>query len=277
MGSPYPLMDFETVTMSGVMPASSKEKNAPVRPQPIWMSSTIRSMSQRSQTSASLRSHSARATLMPPSPCTVSTITAAGVFRPEPESSRRRSNQMKSGVLPVEVVVERHRGAVHQRDAGARALEGVAGHREGAERHAVEGVRERHDRLAALDLAGQLQRRLDGVGARRAREHDLVRQVTRAQDDVLERLQEGALRRRRHVEPVRDAVPLQVVDQGAFEDRVVVPVVERSRAREEVEVLVAVLVEHAAALRPVEDGGPSRGSSCAPPTQGSRRHSGRAG
>lgn len=27
-------MDFETVTMSGTMPASSKEKKAPVRPQP---------------------------------------------------------------------------------------------------------------------------------------------------------------------------------------------------------------------------------------------------
>ncbi len=52
MGSPYPLMDLDTVTMSGVMPASSKEKKAPVRPQPIWMSSTISSMSCRVHSSA---------------------------------------------------------------------------------------------------------------------------------------------------------------------------------------------------------------------------------
>ena len=55
------------------------------------------------------RSHSARATLMPPSPCTVSTITAAGLLRPEPWSSSSRSNQRKSGDRAVEVVVERHR------------------------------------------------------------------------------------------------------------------------------------------------------------------------
>ena len=54
-------MDLETVTMSGTMPASSKEKKAPVRPQPIWMSSTISSMSCRSHSSRSARSHSARA------------------------------------------------------------------------------------------------------------------------------------------------------------------------------------------------------------------------
>ncbi len=86
--------------MSGTMPDSSKEKNAPVRPQPIWMSSTISSMSWRSHNSASARSHSGRATLMPPSPCTDSTMTAAGLFRPEPWSSNSRSNHRKSGTLP---------------------------------------------------------------------------------------------------------------------------------------------------------------------------------
>ncbi len=93
-------MDLDSVTMSGTMPASSKEKKPPVRPHPIWMSSTISSMSWRWHRSWSARSHSARATLMPPSPCTVSTITAAGLLRPEPWSSRSRSNQRKSGTVP---------------------------------------------------------------------------------------------------------------------------------------------------------------------------------
>ncbi|CAM5266726.1 hypothetical protein SANTM175S_03199 [Streptomyces antimycoticus] len=82
------------------MPDSSKEKKAPVRPQPIWMSSTISSMSWRSHSSARARSHSGRATLIPPSPCTVSTITAAGWLRPEPWSSSSRSNHRKSGIVP---------------------------------------------------------------------------------------------------------------------------------------------------------------------------------
>ena len=159
--------------------------------------------------------------------------------------------------LAVEVVVERHRGAVHQRDAGAGPLHRVAGDGERAERHAVEGVGEGDDRLAALDLAGQLQRGLDGVGAGRAGEHDLVVQVARPQDDVLEALQEGALGGGGHVQAVGDAVTLQVVEQRAFEHRVVVAVVERAGAGEEVEVGVAVLVVHAAALRAVEDGGPA--------------------
>lgn len=37
---------------------------------------------------------------MPPSPCTPSTITAAGSFRPLPESSSSFSKYMKSGIAP---------------------------------------------------------------------------------------------------------------------------------------------------------------------------------
>ncbi len=99
-GSPMPDRDFESVTMSGLIPARSKEKNGPVRPQPIWMSSTMNSSSCSRQTASSPRSHSSLATLMPPSPWTVSTITAAGRSRPEPGSSRRLRSHRKSGVRP---------------------------------------------------------------------------------------------------------------------------------------------------------------------------------
>ncbi len=88
----------------------------------------------------------------------------------------------------VEVVVERHRGGVHQRDAGTGALHGVAGDRQRAERHAVEGVGEVDDRLAPGDLAGQLQCGLDRVGAGRAGELDLVVEPARLEDVLLERL-----------------------------------------------------------------------------------------
>jgi NAD(P)-dependent dehydrogenase (short-subunit alcohol dehydrogenase family) len=43
-GRPYALSDFDSVTRSGRMPARSKLKNVPVRPQPAWMSSTISRM-----------------------------------------------------------------------------------------------------------------------------------------------------------------------------------------------------------------------------------------
>ncbi|SKU11033.1 Uncharacterised protein [Mycobacteroides abscessus subsp. abscessus] len=92
MGRPYPLMDFDNVTISGLIPASSNEKNEPVRPQPIWTSSTIRMISRLRHRSASACSHSARATFTPPSPCTVSTMTAAGLLRPPPSSSTTFSN-----------------------------------------------------------------------------------------------------------------------------------------------------------------------------------------
>ncbi|MNJ69191.1 hypothetical protein D3C77_655140 [compost metagenome] len=77
--------------MSGRMPAASKLKNVPVRPQPTWMSSTISSMSWRLHSFSSSFSQRSVATLTPPSPCTVSTMTAAGLSMPLLGSSSMRS------------------------------------------------------------------------------------------------------------------------------------------------------------------------------------------
>ncbi len=93
-------MDLESVTMSGTMPDSSKLKNPPVRPQPICTSSTMSTMPWRVVRSRSFRSHSGVATLMPPSPCTVSTMTPAGVSTPEPESSSSLSKYAWVSVSP---------------------------------------------------------------------------------------------------------------------------------------------------------------------------------
>src|SRR5919197_6306883 len=54
-----------------------------------------------------------------------------------------------------------------------------------------------------------------------------------------------------------DVVTGEVVEQRLFEQWMVVPVVERARAGEEVEVLAALLVVHVAAARCGERGGPA--------------------
>jgi hypothetical protein len=150
--------------------------------------------------------------------------------------------QNEVGSDPVQIVVVRHRHRVVQRDAGPAALGGIAGHRERAERHAVEGVGEIDDRLPAGVLAGQFQGRLHRVGATRSGELDLVVESARCEHDVVERLEEAALGRRVHVEAVHDRVFGQVVDQLTFKPGMVVSVVQRARAGEEIKEGSAVLV-----------------------------------
>ena len=55
----------------------------------------------------------------------------------------------------------------------------------------MKGVREAHDALAPGYLAGELQGALDGVGARRAGELDLVVEAARSEDHLLETLEEA--------------------------------------------------------------------------------------
>ena len=146
-------------------------------------------------------------------------------------------------------------------DAGGGAQVRVAGHRQRAHRHAVEAVGEVDDVLAAGDLAGDLQRGFDRVGAGRADElHDVVVQAARLEDDVLHRLQEALLGDRVQVERVGDAVVHDVVDQRALEDRVVVAVVQGAGAGQEVEVAVAVDVGQHGAVGAAEHGVEAAGS-----------------
>ena len=118
----------------------------------------------------------------------------------------------------------------------------------------MEGVRERDDVRAAGHLAGDLERRLDGVRAGRPGELQLVVEAARREHELLERLDERLLGRGGHVEAVDDAVALEVLDERPLERRVVVPVVEHAGAGEEVEVLAAVGVDERRAARAVEDG-----------------------
>ena len=77
IGRPLPEIDLDRQIRSGWIPAGSNEKNVPVRPQPAWMSSTMSNTSWRLQHSESRCSQEKWAVWSPPSPWTVSTMTAA--------------------------------------------------------------------------------------------------------------------------------------------------------------------------------------------------------
>ncbi len=154
----------------------------------------------------------------------------------------------------AEVAVVGHAGGMGERNSRAAAFEAVARDRERPQRHAVEGVGEADHRLAPGGLARQLERALHGVRPGRARELHLVAQAARPQDHAVELLEEVALRTRRHVETVRHAVRLDVLDQAALQARRVVPVVQCTGAAEEVEILPPVPVVEMTPPGALEDG-----------------------
>src|SRR5699024_687081 len=78
----------------------------------------------------------------------------------------------------------------------------------------------------------------------------------RREDQLGEGLEEVALGDGVHVHRVGDPVPGQVLQEGLLEDRVVVPVVQGTGAREEVDVALAVLGPLVRAARGVEDDRP---------------------
>ena len=75
-GMPLPIA-LASVTTSGCTPASSKPNHRPVRPKPVWISSTISSAPTSSQSSRMPCRYSAVAGWTPPSPWIGSISTAA--------------------------------------------------------------------------------------------------------------------------------------------------------------------------------------------------------
>src|SRR3546814_9260832 len=84
----------------------------------------------------------------------------------------------------------------------AAALGGVAGAGERAQRHAVKAVGEGDDHLAPRDLARQLDRRLDRVGAGGTGEHHALVETARFQAQRLKGFEKGRLRVGVEGEPV---------------------------------------------------------------------------
>ena len=156
--------------------------------------------------------------------------------------------------LLAEVAVVGEARHVVESDARGTAVVAVAGRSERAEAQAVESVRERDDGGTAGRLAGDLQRGLDGVRARRPGELQLVVESARYEHVLLEGLDERLLGGGGHVEAVDDAVALEVLDERARERGVVVPVVEHAGPGEEVEVFAPVGVDEGRSGGTVEHG-----------------------
>ena len=136
----------------------------------------------------------------------------------------------------AEIAVIGHDRASGQRDAGGPAVVAVAGGGERPQRDPVEAVGEVDDVGPAGHLAGDLQRRLDRVGAGRAGELDHVVEPARREDDVAQRFQERRLRLGVQIEAHGDAALGQIADQVGPHGRVVVAVVQRAGAGEKVEI-----------------------------------------
>ena len=110
--------------------------------------------------------------------------------------------------------------------ARAVALAHVTGQRQRTHGHAMEAIGKGDDVAASGDLARQLHRGLDRVGAGRSGQHDLVVQATRFEDIRLESLKERGLGVGVHVQPVRNPIAADMVDQRGLHVGIVVPVVE---------------------------------------------------
>src|SRR5690606_10146307 len=102
-------------------------------------------------------------------------------------------------------------------------------------------------------LASQLQGGLDGIGAGRAGELQLVLPVARLQQHAIDRFKKILLGRGGHVQAVYYAVGLQVLDDLGLEDGIVVSVVQGARAAEEVDIFPSSFVQQQRAARLIEN------------------------
>ena len=239
--------------MSGFRPAISKLKKVPVRPQPglhvVDDQQDLLAPAERLQA------------LQPVEPRGVQSALALHQL----DDHRRRLVDPARGIgeqpvdigdrvdVAAEVAVIRHDGDALQRDAGGAAEMLVAGRRERADGHAVEAVGEADDVRAPRHLAGDLKRRLYRIRAGRAGELHHVVEVARLKDDLLHRLQERLLGDGVEVEAVRHPVRLDVADERLLQDRIVVPVIQRAGAGEEIQVAAAVYVPQLGVQRPLPD------------------------
>ena len=105
-------------------------------------------------------------------------------------------------------------------------------------------VRERNHIRPSRDFAGGLDRGLNSIGAGRSGKHRAIVHLPRKQDVALEGFQKTRLRFGMHVEPVRDTIGRNVLDQRALQFWMVVAVVQRRTAGQEVDVALPVIGHH---------------------------------
>ena len=152
-------------------------------------------------------------------------------------------------VQPLEHIGSGNVGDVAERGAAAVAGVHLGGQRQRAEGHAVEAAHEGKHVSSARFLSGELERRLDGVGARGTAELDLVFQAARLDDFLFQRLNKVALGNGVHIQRVDNAVAGKVLRHLLLDVGVVVTVVHRARTAEKVDVVVTVLIGQGRAHR----------------------------
>lgn len=106
----------------------------------------------------------------------------------------------------------------------------------------MEAVGEGDDVVAPLDVAGELHRRFDRIGAGRAGELGDVFETARREYVRVEGVEKRLLGGRMHVEAVGDAATRDVFDEPGAQVGVVVAVIQAAGAGKEVDVALAAFI-----------------------------------
>ena len=141
-----------------------------------------------------------------------------------------------------------------QRDSRTSAMVAVSGRRQTAQGHPVIAAHEREDARTPRRLARDLECRFDRVRPRGATELHLVHVIVGREYVPIHRPEEISLGHGVEVQSVGNGVGIEVVDELTFDRRFVVPVVERTGARQKIDVTRAVRRIHEGTLGLVEDG-----------------------
>ena len=174
MGKPAPSA-LAVVMMSGATPQCSMANHLPVRPMPVWISSPMSRMPCFSQMALILPMYSGGGTMKPPSPWIGSAMTAAtsSAFTclAKAVSSRSGAGAAAAGVghgqrAPVAVGVRDAVDLGRVRPEAHLVRRHLGGEAQGHVGPAVEGVLKGDDGLAACRVPRDLDRVLDGLGAR---------------------------------------------------------------------------------------------------------------
>src|SRR5690606_3132010 len=139
-----------------------------------------------------------------------------------------------------------------ERHTGAVPFSLIARESERAQRHTVESIGECDNFTSPRDFAGDLERSFYGVGARWARKHNSVLEISRAEDQLGECLEELFFGHGGQIQRVGDAVVLDITEERVLEIRVVVPVVQSTSARKKIDVRSIAIVRDNCAFSRLE-------------------------
>src|ERR1700722_20359121 len=114
--------------------------------------------------------------------------------------------------------------------------------RQSAQGHPMKSILEAQDGPPTSVFPGQPDRSFHGSGTGWPGKLDSHIEPSRGQNALVESPEEIPFRGCMHVQALHDGVLLQVVQQSLLEVRVVVPVVERARTSEEVDIFYTLLI-----------------------------------